>query len=117
MAGSTSSLMKPGLVRKLLSQARLAIRLIREPAVPLVTRAIPVLAVLYLISPLDFIPDIIPALGQLDDLGILVLALELFLKLCPTDTKTFHEAAMAQGRVFSPMPPAAGDVIDAEWHA
>ena len=32
------------------------------------------LAVLYIISPADLLPDIIPLLGQVDDLGALVLA-------------------------------------------
>jgi len=31
--------------------------------------------VLYIISPLDLIPDIIPVLGQIDDAGALVLAI------------------------------------------
>jgi uncharacterized membrane protein YkvA (DUF1232 family) len=114
MAGRTSWLTKPALLRTLLVQVRLALRLMREPSVPVLTRALPLLAVIYLISPLDFIPDVLPGLGQLDDLGVIVLALELFLKLCPPRAKAFHETALARGDRYAPMP--AGDVIDAEWH-
>jgi uncharacterized membrane protein YkvA (DUF1232 family) len=110
----TSWLSKPGLLRRLLSQARLALRLLRDPRVPLPTKVVPLLAALYVISPLDFMPDVFPILGQLDDLGVAVAALEIFLRLCPSGAKTFHEEAIAQGRAYSPMGPA-DDVIDAEW--
>ena len=114
MAGRTSWLTKPALLGTLLRQIRLASRLMREPSVPLLTRALPLLAALYLVFPLDFIPDILPVLGQLDDLGVLVFALELFLRLCPLRAKAFHQTALARGQRYAPMP-ADGDVIDAEW--
>ena len=115
MAPGKTSLLKPGLLPTLLSQARLAIRLLREPRVPLLTRAVPLLAALYLISPLDFIPDIFPIIGQLDDLGVALLALEVFLRLCPPRVRAFHQEAIAQGRRYSRMVHT-DDVIDAEWH-
>jgi uncharacterized membrane protein YkvA (DUF1232 family) len=114
MAGRSSWLTKPALLRTLLVQLRVALRLMRDPGVPVLTRAVPVLAALYLIFPVDFIPDILPVLGQLDDLGVIALALELFLRLSPPRAKAFHETALARGQRYSPMP-ATGDVIDAEW--
>jgi uncharacterized membrane protein YkvA (DUF1232 family) len=110
----TSWLSRPGLLRMLLSQIRLAVRLLREPRVPFVTKTLPVLAALYVVSPLDFVPDVLPVLGQLDDLGILAVALELFLKLCPAEITEFHRSAIAQGFAYSPMSPTDG-FIDAEW--
>ena len=59
------------------AQARLAIRLLREPQVPLLAKAIPLLAGLYLVSPIDALPDIVPVLGQLDDISLIVAALAL----------------------------------------
>jgi uncharacterized membrane protein YkvA (DUF1232 family) len=114
MAAQGSWLAKPGLLRGLLAQARLALRLMREPAVPLLAKGVPVLAAVYLIWPLDFLPDIFPVLGQLDDLGVVLAALELFLHLCPDAPSAFHRAALAAGRRFSTMP-AQGSVIDAEF--
>lgn len=114
MAARGSWLAKPGLLRGLLAQARLALRLMREPAVPLLAKGVPVLAAVYLIWPLDFLPDIFPVLGQLDDLGVVLAALELFLHLCPDAPSAFHRAALAAGRRFSTMP-AQGSVIDAEF--
>lgn len=113
-AGGGSWMEKPGLVRTLVARARLGFRLIREPAVPLAAKAIPLLGGLYLIWPLDFLPDLFPILGQLDDLGILLAALEAFLHLCPEAPATFHRDALAAGRRYTPMPPRDG-FVDAEF--
>jgi uncharacterized membrane protein YkvA (DUF1232 family) len=110
----TSWLSWPSLVRTLVSHVRLTVRLLREPGVPLLTKACPVLAALYLISPLDFIPDFLPVLGQLDDLGVILIALEAFLKLSPAGAVDFHRAALAEGRRYGPMP-SNGEIIDAEF--
>jgi len=79
----------------------------------MVMKAVPLLALLYVISPVDFVPDFIPGLGQLDDLGIVLAALELFVRLCPGSAHTYHREAITQRRRYSPMTPT-DDVIDAE---
>ncbi|HEY3043411.1 MAG TPA: YkvA family protein [Vicinamibacterales bacterium] len=111
---TTSWLSWPSLARTLVSHVRLTLRLLREPGVPLLTKAVPIVAALYVISPLDFVPDFLPVLGQLDDLGMILIALEAFLNVCPAGTVNFHRAALAQGRKYSPMP-LAGEIIDAEF--
>ena len=113
-ARATSWLLRPSLLRTLFSHARLAIRLIREPRVGLLVKALPLLAAAYVISPLDFVPDVIPVLGQLDDLGILLVSLEGFLRLCPAEAVVFHRTAIDERRRYSPMS-AANRIIDAEW--
>lgn len=113
-ARSTSWLSWPGLGRTVLDSLRLTLRLLREPAVPLLSKGLPVVAVLYLLSPLDFVPDVIPLIGQLDDLGLLLLAFQAFLKLCPASAVEHHRTALAEGRPFSPLTPR-GQVIDAEF--
>jgi len=110
----TSWLSRPQFLLTLLSHVRLAVRLLREPRVPILSKALPVLAGLYVISPLDFVPDFLPVLGQLDDLGVVLLALEGFTRLCPTEAVEFHRAAIAQGRKYDPMPPTS-EVIDVEF--
>jgi uncharacterized membrane protein YkvA (DUF1232 family) len=104
----------PGLLRALVAQVRLAVRLMREPRVPRPLKVLPVLSLLYVVSPLDFVPDVVPVLGQLDDLGIFLVSLEAFLGLCPPGAVLFHRAAIAAGRQYTPMAPT-DDVIDAEW--
>ena len=46
-----------------------------------------VLAVLYLLSPIDLIPDFIPFFGYVDDLVIVPLLLNLSIKLLPSDVR------------------------------
>lgn len=115
MAIRTSSwLARPLILRALYQHAKLAIRLWREPRVPALLKAIPFFALLYVVSPIDIVPDILPGLGQLDDLGVVLFALEFFIRLCPVTVQSFHRDAIAQRRSYSPMS-STDDVIEAEW--
>jgi|CXWL01.1.fsa_nt_gi uncharacterized membrane protein YkvA (DUF1232 family) len=109
-----SWLMRPWTWRALWRDVRLAARLLREPHVPLWTKATIPLALLYLVSPVDFLPDVIPGIGQIDDLVLLYAALRLFLHVSPTAARTFHQDAIVRRRPFTPMPPSEV-VIDAEF--
>jgi uncharacterized membrane protein YkvA (DUF1232 family) len=111
---TTSWLWRPEIFTTLVSHARLAIRLLREPRVPLLTKAVPMLAILYVVSPIDLVPDILPAIGEIDDLTVILAAVAVFLRLCPSAAAAFHRAAIAHGRRYAPMSPT-DDVIDAEW--
>ena len=50
-------------------------RLLGDPRVPLESKVLLGLLVVYLVSPIDLIPDFIPVAGQLDDAILLALAL------------------------------------------
>ncbi len=103
-----------GLVRTLWSEVRLVYRLLREPRVPALTKALPVLALLYLVSPVDLVPDLIPVLGQLDDLTVLLTLTQIFRRVVPPRLVAYHQSAVEKRQRYAPMP-AADDVIDAEW--
>jgi uncharacterized membrane protein YkvA (DUF1232 family) len=100
----------------LVKQLRLAWRLLWDPRVPAWTKLIPFVGLIYVISPIDFIPDPILGLGQLDDIGILLLGLRVFLQLAPEEIVLQHVEAMgsraSQWRVIDEEPP----VIDAEYN-
>ena len=81
---------------------------------PALAKALPFLALAYVLSPVDVVPDVLPGFGQLDDLAILVIAVEAFIRLAPTNATVFHREAIAHGRRYSPMT-AGDDFIDAEW--
>ena len=54
-------------------------RLISDPRVPRKSKLILAGTVLYLVSPIDVVPDFVPGLGQLDDVVIALLALHSIL--------------------------------------
>jgi uncharacterized membrane protein YkvA (DUF1232 family) len=104
----------PGLIRAIVTNVRLSFRLLREPRVSLAKKAILVLVAAYFISPLDLIPDLLPVIGEVDDVAFALLALQFFVQICPPDAVAFHRTAIEQGQRFTRMP-ASGAVIDAEW--
>lgn len=93
---------------------RLATRLVREPSVSVWAKAVVPLWLLYLVSPVDVLPDFLPILGQLDDLALAYAALRVFLGLCPPSAVAFHRAALAARKPFAKMSPAE-TVIEAEF--
>jgi uncharacterized membrane protein YkvA (DUF1232 family) len=64
-------------------QLRLVWLLLRDNRVSFLAKLVVPLSLLYLVFPFDILPDLIPALGQLDDLGVILLGMALFVKLCP----------------------------------
>lgn len=89
--------------------ARLAWRLFRDPHVPLLLKFIPLAAVIYVIFPLDILPDIVPPLGQVDDLTLLLGALYLFIRLCPPEVVARYQEAVSSPSNVSE------EVIEGEW--
>lgn len=73
------------LLRELLRNGRLTLRLLRDGRVPIYLKAIVGLALAYVLLPFDFMPDLIPGLGQLDDLAALAAGIALFIRLCPPE--------------------------------
>lgn len=76
-------------------------KLLFDPLVPFIHKLIPIVALIYLISPIDLIPDVLIGLGQADDLAIILFALGLFLRVAPPE-----RVAAARGLPYEPpFPP------------
>ncbi len=58
---------------------------LRDPRAPRAAKLATVLAVLYVVSPIDLVSDFIPILGWLDDGLIAYLLLQLAFKFLPAD--------------------------------
>lgn len=109
-----STPLRAGLVGGLARNAKLAWRLLNDPRVSPATKlVIPGIAVLYLLWPADFVPDIFPLLGQIDDLALLALGVKLFLGLCPPAVVEQHRDALFGGR--SKARSGEGEVVEGEY--
>lgn len=71
--------------RLIRSELRLYVKLFRDNRTPLISKVIMILTLLYLISPIDIIPDFIPFAGFVDELIIIPFLLFLSLKFVPID--------------------------------
>ena len=74
--------------------ARLFWRLFRDRRVPAYLKAMAVLTVLYVLSPIDLLPDYVPFVGQLDDLSLLLLMGYYFIQWSPPEVVREHMAAI-----------------------
>lgn len=72
-----------GVLSELVQHVRLAWRLLWDRRVPLWTKLVPLASLAYIIWPLDLLADVVPGLGQLDDLTIVLLGIKAFVSLAP----------------------------------
>ncbi len=100
--------------KTLLSHAMTLFSLIRDywkgdyREVPKLTVSLVVLAVGYIISPIDFIPDIALGVGQLDDLAVLAIAM----KMINTEINRYLVWKAKQDGSPKPTAPPAGKIVD-----
>jgi uncharacterized membrane protein YkvA (DUF1232 family) len=80
--------------RAVLAQALLAWRLAKDGRVPLLPKLILPATLLYYFSPLNLLFEWIPFVGQVDDIGIALLALGAFLKACPKHLVSEHASRL-----------------------
>jgi uncharacterized membrane protein YkvA (DUF1232 family) len=81
---------EPGFWREVWQQIRLVCRLIVDPHVPVYLKILPFLSLAYLFFPFDLIPDMLPIIGQMDDLAILIALSKIFVELSPQDVVQEH---------------------------
>ncbi|MCL6509168.1 MAG: DUF1232 domain-containing protein [Anaerolineae bacterium] len=105
-----------GVFKALINRARLIWHLMRDPRVPVYLKVLPIATALYVVSPVDLLPDVAPLLGQLDDLGVLLVGIESFIALCPAHVVEEHRAQI-EGREFYSTADASrsDETIDGEW--
>ena len=86
-------------IRHLPQFARLYWRLLRDGRVSIWPKTLLAVGVLYVLSPIDLIPDVVPVIGEVDDLVVLILLCRLFVYLCPPEVVREHVRRIdAEGR-------------------
>jgi uncharacterized membrane protein YkvA (DUF1232 family) len=101
------------LLRALPDVVRTIARLAADPVLPTAAKVALAAAVLYLVSPVDLIPDFIPVLGTLDDLLVAAILVDgilnyvdrrLVLKYWPGSAESLERVARA-ARVLAAWVP------------
>ena len=75
---------------------KLAYCLLRDERVPAAPKAVLLGVLLLIVSPID-LPAWVPLMGELDMLGLAVLAVSTFIDACPEDGRREHEEALKAG--------------------
>jgi uncharacterized membrane protein YkvA (DUF1232 family) len=86
---------RAGLIRELINRSILTWRLFWDRRVGFLPKLIPLLGIAYLVSPIDLLAEvplfgIIGPLAYLDDVGLILLALNLFVQASPPDIVREH---------------------------
>jgi len=100
------------MARELMQNATLAWHLLLDPQVSILAKLIPAAVLAYVIMPFDLIPDVVPVLGQLDDLAVILLGIRLFIALCPPARVQAHRGNLGPQ---SDAPPEDDATIDGSY--
>jgi uncharacterized membrane protein YkvA (DUF1232 family) len=75
----------PDLLARFMDNLMLSLRLLTDNRVGMAVKLIPAAVLLYILSPIDIIPDFLLPFGVADDLTALLLGLQLFIRSAPPD--------------------------------
>lgn len=89
----------------------------RNPATPRYIKTSLLLVVLYLISPIDFIPDYFPVLGMVDDMTVVPAALLCVTRLLPAGVREECAAKTRKAAARTPYILTAAAACLALWMA
>jgi uncharacterized membrane protein YkvA (DUF1232 family) len=106
------------IVVRLPTYARMVWGIARDPRTPIGLKGLLAAALAYVVMPVDLIPDVIPIIGQADDLTVLLLVLDMFLQNAPPEVRAEHAARARNGtadldRDLAKLRLAMGDRFDA----
>jgi uncharacterized membrane protein YkvA (DUF1232 family) len=80
------------LIKRLPTYVRLSAAMARDPRVPKAAKASLAIGGIYVVSPIDLIPGLIPIAGQLDDLYVVLTGLQQAMRLSPGPVVEEHLA-------------------------
>ena len=93
---SVAALLK--LARALPKHGRVIYCLYRDPRTPRLWKLGLSATLFAIIAPFINIPEVVPVVGELETVGLLVLAVEAAVRLAPAELRAEHEAAIASGQ-------------------
>lgn len=105
----------PDLLARLWQNLVLSWRLMFDRRVSGTAKLIPVAMLAYILSPIDLLPDVLLPFGVADDIGVLLLGLQWFIRSAPPGVVDEYRAGRrAPTQAHDPDAP---QIIDGEYHA
>lgn len=98
---TTTKAPDPSVLMEIWRSMQLVWRLMLDERVPFFPKLVVPLVAIYILSPLDVVPDVLLVLGQLDDIALLFFGTKLFINLCPPDVVMEHRRALGSGPEFT----------------
>ena len=95
-----------------IERLRLGWRLLRDPRIPTWPKLLVPLAVLYVISPIDIIPDFLLVIGQVDDvsvIGLIVAVIAMLVRWSPPAVVAEHAADLGFIPHYTEAAPVSGE--------
>ena len=86
------------LIKRLPTYVRLSTAMARDPRVPATAKATLALGGIYVVSPVDLIPGLIPIAGQIDDLYVVLTGLQQAVRMSPDEVVDEHLAEVGLTR-------------------
>jgi uncharacterized membrane protein YkvA (DUF1232 family) len=119
LSGSNIIPSQGNVLRDFALRSRLILRLMADGRISFLLKLLPVGALAYLISPIDFIPAAVaPIIGTVDDVAIVWLGLALFLEMCPPGVVREHlKNLLSSSQISGEEGQAANDeseIVDGE---
>lgn len=101
-SATTSKTTDPSAIFEIWRSMQLVWRLMLDSRVPATTKFIVPAVAVYLLSPIDLIPEgFLLFFGMIDDLAVLFFGTKFFISLCPPDVVEEHRRALGGGREFT----------------
>jgi uncharacterized membrane protein YkvA (DUF1232 family) len=104
-----------GLIQDVVRHIKLIWLLISDKRVNIFLKILPVASLVYLVSPVDFLPGLaLPIIGALDDAAIIWIGTSLFINLCPENVVNEHTLALEKS-LLGTWKNSSGDdeIVDA----
>lgn len=96
---------------------RLGWRLLRDPRIPTWPKLLVPLAIVYVISPVDALPDLMPILGWTDDIsviGLVLAVITMLVRWSPQDVVAEHAVDLGFAPGFENVTPERGEPFKGE---
>jgi uncharacterized membrane protein YkvA (DUF1232 family) len=111
---TTTKAADPSVLFEIWRSMQLVWRLMLDPRVSFLPKLIVPIVALYILSPLDLIPEaafmFLGPFVALDDIALLFFGTKLFINLCPPDVVIEHRRALGGAREFT-----ADDYVDGSF--